>query len=177
LSIEPLKPGDYPSGRQPFLYIADLNRLTVRSLTEQTSFFTAAESIVAVVGDDEWPVKLDPYTLEEQLAFYYEGITPPARFNFAEPDGADAGRPAPPTDKRVLLIAYETGREGVFTIPINAVHNETASDDEGMTSRRDFAYVDLNGARERRDIKCGRRSEIKVEVLEGLSEGELVYVD
>jgi multidrug efflux pump subunit AcrA (membrane-fusion protein) len=177
LSIEPLKPGDYPPGRQPFLYLADLQRLTVRCLTEQTSFFSIAESIIAVVGDDEWPIELVPYTLEEQLAFYYEGITPPARFNFGVPEGTPSGGAVPPTDKRGLIMAYEASREGAPTRPINAAHIETASDDEGMTSRQDFAYADVNGVRERRDIKCGRRSEIKIEVLEGLSEGELVYVD
>jgi len=178
ISIEQLKPGDYPSGRSPFLYLADLTKLTVRSLTEQTSFFAAAEYVVAVIGDDEWPVELVPYTLEEQLAFYYEGVTPPARFKFTDAaDGTASAGAVPPTDKRVLLVSHEPGREGVLTIPINAAHIETASNEEGVASRLDYAYADVNGVRERRDIKCGRRSDIKIEIIEGLSEGELVYVD
>ena len=182
LSIEALTVGDYPSGRVPFMHIADLNRLTLRCLTEQTSFFSAAQSIVAVIGDGEWDIEIVPYTLEEQLAFYYEGITPPARFNFIDGDGGDGGDGArnqgvPPTDKRVLIMSHEIGREDVIIIPINAAHIETASDEEGTSSRQDFAYVDLNGARERRDIRCGRRSDVWIEVIEGLEEGELVYVD
>jgi len=177
LEIEPLKPGDYPSGRAPFIYLGDLRRITVRCLTEQTSYFTTAESISAVIGDDIWAVKIIPYTLEEQLAFYYEGITPPARFGFTDLEDAPADAPIPPTDKRVLLIAYEISRENVLTIPINAAHIETASGEDGVVSRQDFAFADVNGVRERRDIKCGRRSDVKIEVIEGLREGELVYVD
>jgi len=186
LGIESLAPGDYPSGRTPFLYLGDLNRLTIRALTEQTAFFSTAESIVAIIGEEEWPVNIIPYTLEEQLAFYYEGITPPARFSFAEgvPDSDDLpgvstlpeGK-VPPTDKRVLIMTREMGREDVIVIPINAAHIETASSEEGMTSRLDFAFVDVNGGRERRDIRCGRRSDIWVEIIEGLEEGEYVYVD
>ena len=177
LIIESLAIGDYPSGRTPFIYLADLNRLTVRSITEQTSFFTAATTIMAVIGSDEWPVTIVPYTLEEQLAFYYEGITPPARFEFDGGEDGVYGGKVPPADKRVLLMAHEIGVEDVLIIPINAAHIETASDVEGVTSRLDYAYVDIGGARERRDIRCGRRSDVWIEVVEGLSEGELVYVD
>ena len=177
LSIEPLTIGDYPSGRVPFIYVADLNRLTMRCLTEQTSFFSVAESIIAVIGEDEWVAEIIPYTLEEQLAFYYEGISPPARFAFSGIEGGHFDEHAPPTDKRVLLMANEIGKEDVIIIPLNAAHIETASNDEGVASRQDFAYVDINGVRERRDIRCGRRSDIWIEVIEGLSEGELVYVD
>jgi macrolide-specific efflux system membrane fusion protein len=176
ISIESLMIGNYPSGRAPFLYIADLNRLTVRSLTEQTSFFASAQSIIAVTGDDEWPIAIIPYTLEEQLAFYYEGITPPARFGFMTEGDSFAAGQAPPTDKRVLIKILEMSSEDVIIIPINAAHTETASDDEGVTSRQEFAYVDVNGVRERRDIRCGRRSDILLEVIDGLEEGEYVYV-
>jgi len=176
LSIESLMIGNYPSGRAPFLYLADLNRLTVRSLTEQTSFFTSARSIAAIIGDTEWPIEIIPYTLEEQLAFYYEGITPPARFGFINEGGSFEAGSAPPTDKRVLIMTREPSSEDVIIIPINAAHTETASDDEGVTSRQEFAYVDVNGVRERRDIRCGRRSDIWLEVIDGLAEGELVYV-
>jgi multidrug efflux pump subunit AcrA (membrane-fusion protein) len=177
LSIEPLTVGDYPSGRDPYIYLADLNRLTVRALTEQTSFFSAAESLEASIGEGTWPIEIIPYTLEEQLAFYYEGITPPARFSFIVEDGSFDEGQAPPTDKRVLIMSHEPGKEDVLIIPVNAAHIETTSSDEGVTSRLDYAYVDVGGVRERRDIKCGRRSDIWIEVVEGLGEGELVYVE
>ena len=176
LSIEPLMTGDYPPGRNPYIYLADPNRLTLRCLTEQTSFFSSADTVKAVIGDDEFPIEIIYYTLEEQLAFYYEGITPPARFEFTrEGDGYPGGN-TPSIDKRVLIMAYETGREDVLCIPVNAAHIETASED-GTVSRQEFAYVDVNGVRERRDIRSGRRSDISIEVVDGLAEGELVYVD
>jgi len=185
MGIESLAPGDYPSGRTPFLHIGDLNRLTVRALTEQTAFFSTAESIAAIIGDEEWPIKIIPYTLEEQLAFYYEGISPPARFSFSMEDAGGNPElydilpegPVPPTDKRVLIMTREVGREDVIIIPINAAHIETASGEDGLTSRQDYAFVDVNGGRERRDIKAGRRSDIWIEITEGLTEGEYVYVD
>ena len=176
LHIEQLTEGDYPSGRTPFIFIADLNRLTIRCINEQTSFFTSAVEIIAVIGEESWPVEIVAYTLEEQLAFFYEGVTPPARFSFT--GAGDAGSwNAPPTDKRVLLMAHERGVEDVVIIPINAAHIESSNSEEDGVTRQDFAYVDRNGVRERRDIKCGRRSDIWIEVIEGLSEGEIVYVD
>jgi hypothetical protein len=149
----------------------------VRCLTEQTSFFTAASFVVAVIGENEWLIEIIPYTLEEQLAFYYEGITPPARFRFADEDNSYTDKPVPPTDKRVLVVSHEIGSEDVIIIPINAVNFEVASGDDGGTSRQEFAYVDVNGGRERRDIRCGRRSDIWAEIIDGLEEGEFVYVD
>jgi len=177
LSIESLTIGDYPSGRTPFLFLADLNQLTIRALTEQTSFFTTAQELIAVIGDKEWPIEVVPYTIEEMLAFYYEGVNPPARFKFVVEGGAFETGKAPPTEKRVLIMARDAGREDVIMIPVNAARIETAGDEEGGTSRQDYAYVDVNGVRVRRDIKCGGRSDIWIEVVEGLSEGELVYVD
>jgi HlyD family secretion protein len=66
---------------------------------------------------------------------------------------------------RVQVVA-ETA-EGVVAVPIEAVH-----DDEG----KPVCYVHAAGAPEKRKVKPGRSNDDLVELVEGVSEGEQVYL-
>lgn len=66
------------------------------------------------------------------------------------------------------VTIYSQKAENVLTVPFSAVNTDL----EG-----DFCYVIADGVVEKRQIKVGLTSEDKMEILEGLSEGEMVVTD
>jgi multidrug efflux pump subunit AcrA (membrane-fusion protein) len=107
------------------------------------------------------------YTHEELMAFYFASITPPIRFR---PLDTSVQLTA---DKRALIEVKGEEIENTLIVLPNAVHQEISDG----TGYQFYVYSDNNGARERTNIKCGLRSDVAVEVLEGLEEGDMVYVD
>lgn len=66
------------------------------------------------------------------------------------------------------VTIYSQKAENVLTVPFSAVN----TDQNG-----DFCYVIADGVVEKRQIKVGLTSEDKMEILEGLSEGEMVVTN
>ena len=67
-----------------------------------------------------------------------------------------------------VTISIETGTsEDALRIPANALYT-----DEGGN----YGYIVEEGRRTRRNIQVGTKTEIMIEVTEGLEEGETVYV-
>lgn len=66
---------------------------------------------------------------------------------------------------KLELIMVE--KEDVLLLPELAVAKDTAGD---------YVYMDVDGNRQRVSVKTGSRDGIRVEILEGLQEGDVVYV-
>lgn len=58
-------------------------------------------------------------------------------------------------------------KENVLMIPVNALQSSNGSD---------YVYKNVNGAHELTNVKVGSKSDLWVEIEEGLQEGDMVYV-
>lgn len=65
------------------------------------------------------------------------------------------------------ILVFGNLKKNVLTVPVNAVHRDRSST---------YVYKIVDGDRVRCDVEVGQYSASKVEILAGLQEGELVYV-
>ena len=126
------------------------------------SLMDRAESLTCWINGKEYTLENEPYTKEEILAMVLSSEKKTkSRFRIADIDAeVQAGD--------TVLICIETGiREDVLRIPANALYLDESSS---------YVYVVEEGRRTRRNIQVGIKTDIMIEVTEGLEEGETVYV-
>jgi multidrug efflux pump subunit AcrA (membrane-fusion protein) len=168
IHIEALAPGNFIAPRGVFIWIADMTDLSIQCYdSAMRDAMLSAKRVTADFGTGEQPIETVPYTSQELLAFSLENKTPPSRFRVT---GGELS-----AENRVLLRVYGDTRQEVLTLIPNAVHDDTVTTD-GVTSHNRFVYIDENGAAVRREVKLGLTSDIAVEILDGLQEGDKVYV-
>lgn len=119
------------------------------------------EKILAKVGAVEYELELYPYTEEEENSLIFSGRQIPVRFTFK-----NQGKEIPIGDYCALLL-YSNIKEQVLSVPTNAI----LSNDAG-----EYVYVNQNGEREYRKITVGTSTGTYTEVINGLSNGEEVFL-
>lgn len=159
---------------------------TVASLPEEGAYASAASAVATVASEDGRFVIYDgvgnmpsgrptsaiidgvevelvryEYTDRENAAFDARGETPPPRFVCA--DGGEL-----PASGTYVQIRVERERsENTLRLPTGAVRR-----DSGVS----YVYLVENGEKIYTEVKTGATSNAYVEILEGLSEGDEVYV-
>ena len=84
-----------------------------------------------------------------------------AKFTFQDPDDfLESGQYA-------AILVIKSYRENVMTVPVNALYKD------GVNY---YVYKEEEGQSVRCDVKTGVISSTKAEILEGLEEGDVVYV-
>ena len=134
------------------------------AITDQISdsLLERAESFACWINGKEYTLESEPYSKEEILAMVLSSDKKTkSRFRITNMDAdVKAGD--------TVVICIETGiREDVLRIPSNALY----VDESGY-----YVYIVEEGRRIRRNVYVGLKTDIMVEVTEGLEEGETVYV-
>ena len=134
------------------------------AITDQISdtLLERADSMTCHINGKAYTLESDPYSREEILAMILSADKKTkSRFRITDiDDTVQAGD--------TVMISIETGtREDALRIPVNALYT-----DEGGN----YVYIVEEGRRTRRNIQVGTKTEIMIEVTEGLEEGETVYV-
>ena len=161
--IEEAHPGDWLPPGVPFVRVADETRVQVKFASVTSTVPVGMTAFAAVVDGVEYALEPYPYTTEENLEYFYASRNALTRFRPVE--GADS----PPLGKQTTILMTGQISRDVLYIQIGALRREGT----GQT----FVFVDENGARTRRNVVCGLESNTRVEILSGLSEGEMVYAD
>ena len=152
--------GSPVSAYTPVYCITDESTLYAVTTETSENALKSAVRIYASIGDEQWDLENVPYSKDETLAMILAGNSMRTRFLVPEEAQIHLG------DSVVIYV--ETKREeGVLTIPPNALYRDEAGS---------YVYVVENGARHRLSIETGLITETAVEVVDGLSEGDEVYV-
>ncbi|MDR2606105.1 MAG: hypothetical protein LBC38_02340, partial [Oscillospiraceae bacterium] len=168
INIAELGFGNYIAPRGAFIWLADMADLSIQCFdAAMHDALLHSKRVTADFGSGEQPIEAIPYTNQELLAFSLENKTPPPRFRLLSGTLS--------TENRVLLRVYGDSRQDVLTLIPNAVRDDAVTAD-GVTTHNRFVYIDENGVSARREVKVGLSSEIAVEILSGLEEGDKVYV-
>jgi multidrug efflux pump subunit AcrA (membrane-fusion protein) len=140
--------------------IADESSLSISSEYIAPNLLKNAYKISAQILDKEYDVTYVPYEDTEYVKLLLSGGALSSKFVLAENAEVESGQYA-------VVKLWSVNKEHVLTVPVNAVYR----DQKGR-----YVYKIVDGERVRCDIKEGLVSETKAEILEGLKEGEVVYV-
>ncbi|MBE5771592.1 MAG: efflux RND transporter periplasmic adaptor subunit [Clostridiales bacterium] len=157
-----LKKGSYISAFNPLIYMADSTRLSVQAEYISPSVLRGADQIYALIGAKRYSLTNIPLDTTEYLSKVLAGETIYTQFAFDVPDeDITAGLYA------ALCLESEVLTDALL-IPSNALYSDSAG---GR-----YVYVIENNERTRRNVKTGRMTDWEVQIVEGLTEGEVVYV-
>lgn len=157
-----IKNGSYINAYQPLIYLADNSRLSIESEYITPSLLRSIASVYALIGPNRYEVTHIPADTTEYLSKVLAGETLYSNFSIQAPDAW-----VTPGVYAAICVEDEA-LEDALLIPYNALY----SDGSGNS----YVYVIENGERIRRNIKTGRRTDWAVQILEGLKEGDTVYV-
>ena len=160
--VQNAKSGDAIQGFSTVLCIADETKLTVQIDFELEDTFTRADKLYAQVMDKAYDVTYLPYAQDEYLSMMLSGKDMKARFSIdAQPDELESGQFA-------AVMALYDYKENVLTIPVNALYRY-------QNGRHVYKLVD--GQRIRCDVTVGVITKAKIEILDGLTEGDVICVN
>ena len=148
-------------------YLADDTRLLITAqYIPESAILTATGGYYALIGDSRYEIEYVPIEKEEFLSLMLSGNPITSDFRVVGPDGWESRLEAGQYAAIVLVNSYAPD---ALLIPANAV----LSDSGGK-----YVYVvGENGQRIKRNIKTRQPvGAIYAQVLDGLSEGERIYV-
>ncbi|MCI8543569.1 MAG: biotin/lipoyl-binding protein [Lachnospiraceae bacterium] len=159
--IADMKKGDGIQGYTPVIYIADDSRLSLSAEYISESSLNGADRICAKILDKEVDISLVPYDTNEMVKAALAGEEMQAQFSI------DTQEPWILAGQYAVVMVYQSYKENVLTIPINALYRDGSGQ---------YVYRQVDGARVRCDVKTDMTTDTKAEVIEGLEEGDMVYV-
>ena len=141
--------------------IADETRLSIISDRLSDSVLNSADQLYAQVLDKQYKITHVPMDPEEYLQHILSGTDLYSEFAIENTDGSvESGLYAAVT----IIDNYQ---ENVLVVPVNALYR----DEKGR-----YVYKIIDGERVRQDVEIGVDNGIKVQITEGLEEGDVIYV-
>ena len=123
----------------------------------------SADGVWALVGDGRAELEYLPMDEQEYVSLLLSGEEMTSRFAFVNgvPEGVCAGDYA-------AVVVKTAQRQDVLWLPPGALCRDAAGE---------YVYVPGDdGGKVRQDVKTGARTTTAVEITQGLSEGDVVYV-
>ncbi len=152
--------GDKVSAYDPIFKLMDEHRTWIECAYIPEGVLGAADFVYAQVGAERYEVKALPIDEQERMNILLSGGELTSRFKAAEDENLTAGQYA------AVYVVSDYVKEALI-VPSAAVY----SADGGY-----YVYADEDGTRVRRTVRIGVMTDSKVQILEGIGEGEWVYV-
>lgn len=157
--LRELSNGNSVSKSMVVICLADETKLNLQTDYFPESDLKDASRVYAKILDQEYDVQYLPFDTGEYISMVLSGKQMKIQFSVDAPEGAlESGQSA-------QIIALHDYREDVLTIPINALYRD-------RMGRHVYKLVDGNWVR--CPVTIGVITQTKVEILEGLSEGDVV---
>jgi len=145
----------------PVIIITDESKLHIQSNYMDRNTFINANQAYALINGKQYDIEYVPLESDELVKMNDSGIAIESRF-------AIIGEDVDLTSGDYACICLKNKvRENVLTIPKKALY----SDAEG-----NFVYRMNDGAFARCNVETGIETDIQVEIISGLEEGDVVYV-
>ena len=148
----------------PFLYIADDTKLSLTCQFISDAMLESANQVFARIGSTDYEIQVQPLDQEEYYAMFAAGLDPVRHFDVVGPQDAletvEAGQYA-----AVCVITDYI--EDALIVPAESVFTE---------NEQAYVYVNENGTKTLRAVTVGESMRGMTQILDGLQEGEDVYV-
>lgn len=152
--------GGYVNAESTMVIIADDTKLHVQSQYINPNVINKAGRVFAIVGDKEYDIEYIPLSTDEAIKMKNGTTGIESRYKIDPDPEVKSG------DYASVCLQNEL-KSNVITIPIKALFKEAGGN---------FVYRLKDGALERIDVEVGLISDIQVEIISGLEEGDVVYV-
>jgi len=153
--------GDSIKGYTPVVCIADINQLSIVSEHISEREIARANKVEGKILGNTYDLTYIELTEEEYMEMLLDGSGVKSFFKI-EDKNAELQ-----SGQSVTVLLHTNAVKDTLTIPINALHRDELSN---------YVYKIVDGERVRCDIKTGVITKVKAEVLEGLQEGDVIYV-
>lgn len=140
--------------------IADTTKLYVQSEYINPTVINNASRVFARIGEREYDVEYIPLTSDEAMRMKNGTTGIESRYNIEQDVDIQSGDYA-------SICLQDKLKTDVITIPKNALYRE---------ARGNFVYRMTEGTLERVDVEVGLETNTQIEILSGLEEGDVVYV-
>lgn len=158
--IKELHRGNQISAKDTVMIIANETKLHIQSEYIQENVIKNASQIYALIKGKEYDIKYQPITTDERIKLKNGQTSIESRYTIENSKNFVAG------DYSAICIKDKM-KTDVITISKNALY----SDAEG-----NFVYKMVDSSIERCKVEIGIETNIQVEIISGLEEGDVVYV-
>lgn len=148
----------------PIVFLADNAQLQLCGEYIKPSLLKKADLVVAHIGDTRYEIVEKAMDEDELNAAVAAGKEPQMRFDFLAPEALEGKVEA---GEYAAILVYSDYIRDALLIPRGAVLTDTAGS---------YVYVDVDGTRQRREVKLGKVTDGLAQITDGLQEGEVVYV-
>lgn len=151
----------YVGAYSPVLYLADDSRLTIETPLVSQYTINQSHKLYALIGSESYEIAQVRMDEQEYMTKVLAGETIMSEFSVVNmDDGVSAGMYA-------AVCAELDYAENALLIPGNALYSDATGD---------YVYRMEENSRVRCDVKTGLETEWLVQILEGIEEGDVVYV-
>ena len=162
-----LKPGSWVQAEDPVVFLADDSKLSIECDYIPVEAIEAADRVYAHIGEKEYELRYIPIDPDELMSLTISGAEITSTFEIIASEeelrALEAGQYA-------AIFLWSDYEADALVVPSGAVMYDSVE-------RRNYVYVDENGTREKRTVEIGIGTTSRVQILEGLEEGDVVYVE
>ncbi len=154
--------GDYVEELSPVVAIADMSKISLSGEYISSRNIETAQKVSAVIDGVEYEIINTEVPMDELISLQLSGKEVYTLFDFVEePTGLEIGQFA-------TIEVYARISENAITVPYDAVGYSQ--------SIGDFVFLVIDDELVRQPVETGLKNDAKIEITEGLSEGDVVYV-
>ena len=153
--------GNHVNEFTPVICIADENQLSISSEYITPSVIKNAYKITAQIAEREYEVTYEPFSDTEYVTLMLSGEEVSSKFTLKD-EKADVK-----SGQYAAVKIWNIYKENVLTVPSNALYR----DEKGR-----YVYKIVDGERVRCNVTVGITNDVEAEILEGIQEGDTVYV-
>lgn len=161
---ETLTEGRFAKAYDPVVFLADDSKLHLSGDYIKQGYLNIADRVYAHIGGSQYEILLRPMDQQEYLAALLAGKEMNTEFDILGSETllsqVEAG------DYAVICLVTDYVAEALL-VPNGAVWQD---------SQGAYVYVEENGTRVRKMVKLGNKTDSVTQILEGLTEGDVVYV-
>ncbi len=154
-----MRVGDRVIAEDPVVIITDESKLHLQTDYINRNDISSASRIYALHGGNSYDIEYQYLNPEEALRLN-DGVKIESKFSFDVNDEFSVG-------DYVTICLEDNFKENVLTVPNNSLYND---------SRGYFVYRLIDDELVRADVETGIVTDTQVEIISGLKEGDVVYV-
>lgn len=159
--ISSFSSGGYISKDNPIAIITDESKLHIQSVYMDRNTFINANEVYAAINGKNYEVEYVPLESDQVVKMEDNGITIESRFSIkGEDSGIRSG------DYACICVKNKV-KENVLNIPQNAIFSDAGGK---------FVYRMNDGEFTRCNVETGIETDIQIEIISGLEEGDVIYV-